>query len=656
MVVLVQCLAMKNQHIETRFDLYFLVLFIILAIGIPLVFTSLTRSVFEVNKMLLLRIVTILMLGGWIVRSTLRHARGDTGTGKSIAFGALRWDRIGLELPIGLFVGMNLISTIFSQNPRLSVIGAYDRWEGIFTVLGYVLLLVMSAKLVRMRYQLKWIVFALIVPAALSGIYGIAQSLGYDFMQWSVDPTKRVFACINNPVHFCAYMGMMVPLGISALLYLNRDGKRALFSWVNAAMLVMIGIIYYGMYLSFSRATWFGFALSMPVFFLVILGLMRTDSIKRFLPDFFVTLVGIIAFYMYYIFGFHEKSIWVAIGIGVISALALAHSVWVNRDVSDGSGRSWRSQILRMVFGTFAIFFAFVYPWSDLSFSVAWALRLMCIGLVALTVYNPSKAVSDYFARLVVLVLFATLQFVAISFTNISLFTILLGVFYWTTLRGNQLLLRQNKRLIFLIMIAFALFTAVPAIPSLYQSTFQAQATGVDDGLGAVENVQSKLDAYKKDAQNGSARVSMWKSSIPWIKKYWLIGSGLDTIKYMYPDFRRSDYGILEGGHNFTPDRLHNEYLNNFATRGIFATLLYYFGVILGWYILVLRGIVKLHRSPLKYFVMAFMTGVTVYLGQVLFNFGVVATLALFYLFMGLAWAMVVHGDFEQEEQGDSQS
>ncbi|NDC82910.1 hypothetical protein EB093_04510 [bacterium] len=158
-----------------------------------------------------------------------------------------------------------------------------------------------------------------------------------------------------------------------------------------------------------------------------------------------------------------------------------------------------------------------------------------------------------------------------------------------------------------------------------------------------------KLEAYKHDALKGSARVSMWKSSVGWIKQYWLLGSGLDTIKFMYPDFRRSDYGILEGGHNFTPDRLHNEYLNNLATRGIIGSAIYYFGIILGWYLIVLRGMVKLNKSPMKFFSLAFMTGATVYLGQVLFNFGVVATMVLFYSFVGVSWAISVHDDYLNE-------
>ena len=60
----------------------------------------------------------------------------------------------------------------------------------------------MVAKLVN-NFKYRVIMIATIVFAtSISSFYGVIQSLGIDFMQWSKSPTNRVFACINNPVHF----------------------------------------------------------------------------------------------------------------------------------------------------------------------------------------------------------------------------------------------------------------------------------------------------------------------------------------------------------------------------------------------------------------------------------------------------------------------
>ncbi len=640
---------MKISTFKRWSEIYFLVLFVILAIGTPLIFTSLTRSVFEVNKMLLLRLVTIFISLGWLFKTLITTSHAQTSELPVLRFGPFKWEKIGIEIPLIVLVVFNILSTVFSQNVRLSVIGAYDRWEGIATALNYILLLVVTAKLVTRRYQVKWLLVALLVPCAISAVYGVAQSLGWDFMQWSVDPTKRVFACINNPVHFCAYMGMMVPVGISSLLYVSSAFKKS--AWQVAGkwfLYIMISLIFYAQYLSFSRATWFGFALAMPIFFLVVLGLMRTERQRTLTVDFFLTLLGTLTFYLYYIFNFHLKGISIALILATLILGALVGTLAICRNYYGLTGlpklKEWGVPVL----GTLGLFFAFIFNWGDVSAYVVWPLRLLSLGLFAAAVYRGKDASSDYLARLVVLVVFSNLQFVSLSFTNMLLYICLVVAFFGTNLRGNQRLHRESKLWLFGLLLSFGFVIAVPAIPEMIHSLQNPESKDVV-GLQVAGAVQEKLESYKKDAKDGSARVSMWKSSVPWIRDYWIIGSGLDTIKYMYPIYRRSEYGILEGGHNFTPDRLHNEYLNSMATKGFVGSMVYYIGVIVGWYLIVLRGLVKLNRSPMKLFALAFMSGVTVYLGQVLFNFGVVATMVLFYTFMGLAWGIVTHSDFEKE-------
>ena len=160
----------------------------------------------------------------------------------------------------------------------------------------------------------------------------------------------------------------------------------------------------------------------------------------------------------------------------------------------------------------------------------------------------------------------------------------------------------------------------------------------------------SKLN--KTEYQN-TARIAMWKSVPQWTLDYWLLGSGPDTVKFMYPRYRHHTYGILEGGHNYTPDKLHNEYLNTLTTRGVTGFIIYYFGIILAWVILILKRGYEMKESPYFYLIFAMLSGVGVYLGQVLFNFGVVATLVLFYVLMGLGWSIVIHPSYHLKNNSD---
>lgn len=68
-----------------------------------------------------------------------------------------------------------------------------------------------------------------------------------------------------------------------------------------------------------------------------------------------------------------------------------------------------------------------------------------------------------------------------------------------------------------------------------------------------------------KDKKNiGNGRLEIWKNSIPLVKKYWLVGSGLDTFVKVY-----------EQENNIIHDKAHNIYLQMLITNGFFSLFLY---------------------------------------------------------------------------------
>lgn len=595
---------MKKEKVSALFDWFFVILFLLLVVGIPLLFTSYTRSVFEVNKLLILRLVTIFAYVGWLLKYILFKDNGfDNAPEESVSILGFRWKKIGLEVPMLIWIGFNIASTFLSQNIRLCIIGAYDRWEGIITVLNYMMLWLMLAKLVTKRFQIKWILLGIITPAAISSVYGIFQSFGKDFMNWSVNPTARVFACINNPVHFCAYMGMVVPVALAWLFLLSRmtPGLKQLSNWrviLKWVLFVFICMIYYAQVLSFSRATWLGFIWAMPLFYLGVLRNFNEKNDKAFLADVFFTLVALGTYTVTFIFNLYEKGIAYGLGLGGVLLLYLVYSFFVLKSEEKSLAQ------------------------------VGW----------------------EWVLRIGVIVVFGRLQFVAVSISSIFIYAGLTILLFFALKRIDKI--EQEIRFWLLnFVIVFGLVLVVPAIPTHMQKAFDSLNAKPVGGLKAAAAIEGKVNAYKDIAIHGSARTSMWKSSFPWIKDFWLLGSGPDTIKYMYPVYRRTEYGILEGGHNFTPDRLHNEYLNTFATRGIPATVVYYLGLVLGWYFLVLRKVYAFRNNPYQFVLLGFLAGATVYLGQVLFNFGVVATLVLFYIYTGLAQAVAKHPDFEAQDE-----
>ncbi|MFC1755675.1 O-antigen ligase family protein, partial [Thermoproteota archaeon] len=751
---------MKRQTADFIFELIFTIFLTILIIGIPLVFTSFTRSVFEVNKMLLLRLITALVCGFWLVRTFFYKDNSiesccesaDTPKHAYSIFG-YKWKKTGLELPILIWLGINILSTIFSENIRTSIIGSYDRWEGLITVFNYMFLLLIVAKLVTSKWQLHVLFAGFMLSAGFSALYGVFQSLGHDFMHWSVDPTFRVFGCINNPVHFCAYMAMLVPVGIGWLIYLSKKWEtikinptltilkwfilyffavgiilcdyfffepstfpfvmyaliaiaavicyfaknlipspKQLILWVvffSATLLlqelniialskeswnILLGtivlmyiifalpdwrivlkrailfttiLIYYAQYLSFSRATWLGFIAAMTLVYLLITHNFNTKNKFRFILDVLLTAGGIALFYLYDIFNLHEKSLLIGTviftGLGAYVIYSYFNSCKRNSHVVYDIAITALALVL--------LYLNFIHDMTIYAVYIYVPFHIIITAYLLYFFWRIDDEHKDFLSRLLLILIFAKLQFVAISLLSVFLYTGLVAGYYLLAIRKNPSLEREKKFWIITFLCLFSMVIIAPSIPSYISHFIHSDSQG---SFRILKNIQYRVKSYEVDALHGTARTSMWKSAMPWIKDNWLLGTGPDSIKYFYPKYRRPEYGILEGGHNFTPDKLHNEYLNTMATRGIFGFFFYYFGIFLGWFIIVLGYIYKERDNPNSYLAVGFLAGALIYLGQVLFNFGVVATLVLFYVNTGLALAMATQPNFSQPIKSES--
>jgi len=651
---------MKQQTANRFFDIAFAVLFCILIVGTPLVFTSLTRSVFEVNKLLLLRLFLLVASGLWLFKTVLFKDNGVEEPENTFNIFGFKWKKTGIEIPAILWMISNILSTVFSTNLTVSIIGAYDRWEGIITVTNYLVLILIFAKLLTKRFQLKAMLTGLALATIGSAIYGVLQSLGIDFMRWSVDPTQRVFACINNPVHYCAFMGMTIPalIGWHLKVCKDKDGiKSELIKW---ALFASTSVIYYTMYLSYSRATWLGFVGSMPLLYFLAHGLFFKRSKNIFIGDILFTLVAIATFFLTAIFRLNQLGIFFGVPTYIIVSSYLIY-VWYNNKVEHKKD-SRKLDILTIPLILGIALFNFLLPleiFKAFTFTGA-GIKIILAAIIIIATLKSSANTKHLLARVAIVLIFTKLQFVTtFIFAIMDYFTILLlflaaTQFSERTYNGDESIeeLRGQREGRFWLNAYLVMFAVVIIIPSFSNLATDFGSRNVE-GLPAASSVRNKIDTYQRDAIKGTARTSMWKSSIPWIKDYWLLGSGLDTIKYQYPNYRRPEYGRLEGGHNFTPDRLHNEYLNTLASKGIVGFVTYYLIFILSWFLICIGGLYKFIKknNPYQFILVGSMIGCLVYLGQVLFNFGVVATLVLFYILLGSGIAISNEKDFDYEQK-----
>ena len=108
-----------NKIIEYSFyALFFLV---------PLIFTSRTSELFELNKMWITWGLAVAIISSWGI--------------KMIAACEFRIQRTPLDIPILLFLISQIIATIFSLDQRISWWGYYSRFNGgLLSIITYILL------------------------------------------------------------------------------------------------------------------------------------------------------------------------------------------------------------------------------------------------------------------------------------------------------------------------------------------------------------------------------------------------------------------------------------------------------------------------------------------------------------------------------------
>tara|TARA_B100000427_G_scaffold184528_1_gene153432 strand:+ start:1825 stop:4221 length:2397 start_codon:yes stop_codon:yes gene_type:complete len=786
------------QSISKTFKRFYLICFLALSMGIPLIFSSITRSVFEVNKLLFLRIIILILCGAWLLKSCiLKDNNLEPPKEQSYELFGFRWRRIGLEIPILFWIATNLISIIISRNIFISLIGAYDRWEGLMTILNYIVLFIMTAKLIdNTKYRI--IIFCIcLFSTAVSAFYGVIQSLGLDFMNWSADPTMRVFACINNPVHFCAYVAMTVPLGLALSHYLLSTLKAKSsdlitpqshylyfgftlgYSIISAIILNLLSafslssflqfttfflaisfifytyydlipkktaifysallilsffglsifdyfllsnyevtllafgagalyclrvihnrrlflfrlcnvttlLVFYAMLLSFSRATIIAYVICISFFYQLILQTNKsTMSLSKWILLFFgSSITHIFLIFKVHLFGFYPTVL--ALIVGFVSFWLLYYS-------STGILIPSKKEI-KSLLSSFILFTSLIIPFLAIPFFNS-QIMIICLYIVGLCFLLQRYIPVNFFKNCLCLFILLNLLFYTSSIGHIFLYLTLVSVLYIYILKPNvdqtdqfyicsflvlkltlviiplTLVLKKssldfifnltllphliNYILIFLLIISllyiatktlskltlvtvlsfFIIMGIVIQINTTITNPYQLSQSQ-EDSLLVAQTIEGRMN----NLSNNRARLFMWLSVPAWVLDNPLFGSGPDTIRHLYPLYRHPKYGIHEGGHNFTPDRLHNEYLNTLSTNGIIGFIIKYIFLYGAWYLIMIKLFIKYAHTQKRYILAGIIVAPSIYLVQVLFNFGVVATLFLFYFLLGIGLSFV---------------
>lgn len=170
----------------------FLLLCVILCI--PVWFDLRLYATFDLAKLTLLYLFVIPMLGCWAI--------------KWLSSRQCCLVRTPLDIPILAFWGINIICTVISWSPCISLFGFYKRYEGLFAMTGYICLYYLVVNFADRTFVKKMIKTAIFV-AVFESIYGIFQHFGHDPFSWSFFDPYRVFATFGSAPFLSTYLIMV---------------------------------------------------------------------------------------------------------------------------------------------------------------------------------------------------------------------------------------------------------------------------------------------------------------------------------------------------------------------------------------------------------------------------------------------------------------
>lgn len=179
---------------------------IAIVVIVPLLFDIRLYSVFDLSKVTVLYVLTTVILALWVI--VVAGKRNFT------------FSRTVLDIPILAYLGIFIISSVFSINPLTSLFGTYKRFEGLTATVCYLFLFYATVNFITTRKRIYVLITSILAGALVSSCYGIAQHFGYDMFAWSSFEARRVFSTFGNPVFFATYLVMVLPLAV--VLFLNK--------------------------------------------------------------------------------------------------------------------------------------------------------------------------------------------------------------------------------------------------------------------------------------------------------------------------------------------------------------------------------------------------------------------------------------------------
>ncbi len=241
---------------------------------VPLVFLPNTSELFEFNKIIITYVFTGIIAAAWLSRMIVNK----------------RWifRRTLLDIPLILFLVINLLSLMFSIDHHTAWFGYYSRWNGgLSSLIAYALLYWafvsnMTSSAVKRTLQLA------LGASFLVSLWGIAEHFGVDADIWVQDVKSRVFSTIGQPNWLAAYLVAIIFVPISNVLMTKNQGLGKTSWHIALATILFITLLF-----TRSRSGLLAFGISSFVYWGILFWKTKKESLKPIII--FAGIVGLLS-------------------------------------------------------------------------------------------------------------------------------------------------------------------------------------------------------------------------------------------------------------------------------------------------------------------------------------------------------------------------
>ncbi len=250
----------------------------------PLYFNILSDRVFEPDKLTLLRSIAIIMLVAWLVKFVDQQLWQQRSR-LSWRHEASVW-KMPFVLPVTMLALVYIISSIFSVTPSVSWAGSYQRLQGTYTTLAYIVIFAVTIMTMRTRAQVRRMITLVIITSIPVAFYGLLQHFDLDPLPWGGNVQRRVAGHMGNAIFIAAYLIMAVPPTVARIISsfnnILNDEELATADVIRSSVYIFtLAIQLITIYWSGSRGPWLGLAVGMFAFVLIVLVSLRNAAADK---------------------------------------------------------------------------------------------------------------------------------------------------------------------------------------------------------------------------------------------------------------------------------------------------------------------------------------------------------------------------------------